>query len=189
MKVWGETLGTSKWLLRKRPVISVMCMKPGIGRNASCTLGDFHFQHLGLCDVWLFAAKGVMVQMCVHAHYGQTQSWLCSSKLKEYLFSATDNTRPTNNPPCVWMVCVILQALVLTFSGISGRLKSMHNKLSNVSAKVDQNFLWWMANGDSRSQASGAYIFNPIGTSPHNISLMSAVKTTVIKVFTYIIFV
>ena len=26
----------------------------GIGRNVSCTLGDFHFQHLGLCDVRLF---------------------------------------------------------------------------------------------------------------------------------------
>ena len=36
---------------------------PCIGRNASCTLGDFHFLHLGLCDihVWLFAAKGVVV--------------------------------------------------------------------------------------------------------------------------------
>ena len=24
------------------------------------TMGDFHFQHLGLCDIWLFAAKGVV---------------------------------------------------------------------------------------------------------------------------------
>ena len=35
------------------PVTPAQLMKPGIGRNTFCTLGDFH------CDIWLFAAKGV----------------------------------------------------------------------------------------------------------------------------------
>ena len=35
----------------------------------SGTLGDFHFLHLGLCDIlWLFAAKGVWFIDFNHAH-------------------------------------------------------------------------------------------------------------------------
>ena len=39
-------------------VTPAQLMKPGIGRNVSCTLGNFH---LGLCDIRLFVAKGVVV--------------------------------------------------------------------------------------------------------------------------------
>ena len=39
----------------------------GIGRNASCALGDFHFQHLGQSNIlWLFVAKGVVVHWLNH---------------------------------------------------------------------------------------------------------------------------
>ena len=75
----------------------------------------------------------------------------------------------------------VLQALVLTFSGISGRLKSIYNKLSNISASVDNNLMWWKASNDSE-QPSGAYIFNPKGIDPHEISPLSVVSTSVVKV-------
>ena len=39
------------------PVISVQLMTPGNGRNTSYALGDFHYY---ICDIWLFAAKGVV---------------------------------------------------------------------------------------------------------------------------------
>ena len=60
----------------------------------------------------------------------------------------------------------------------------MDNKQSKVSAKIDQNFFWWNSsagNNVNSSQASGAYIFRPNGTSPHEIN-GSIVKTKVIKV-------
>ena len=72
----------------------------------------------------------------------------------------------------------------LTFDGKTGRLTSMNNIVSNISAKVDQNFLWWNSsagNNVNSSQASGAYIFRPNGTSPFQIN-GSIVKTKVVKV-------
>ena len=59
----------------------------------------------------------------------------------------------------------------------------MYNKVTNISAKVDQNFLWWMGNAGNMMQASGAYVFNPVGTTPHEICPVCIVKTTIIKVF------
>ena len=82
-----------------------------------------------------------------------------------------------------------LQALVLTFSGLSGRLKSMYNKLSKISAGVDQSLLWW--EGSDRyaySQTpSGAYIFSPVGDSPHEVSPQSTVSTSTINVCNVVI--
>ena len=62
---------------------------------------------------------------------------------------------------------------------------SIDNKISKISAKVDQNFLWWNAsagNNVNSSQASGAYVFRPNGTAPFEINPGSIVKTTVINV-------
>ena len=74
--------------------------------------------------------------------------------------------------------------MTLTFDGTTGRLTSMNNKVSKISAKVDQNFLWWNSsagNNVNSSQASGAYIFRPNGTAPFEIN-GSIVKTKVINV-------
>jgi lysosomal alpha-mannosidase len=72
--------------------------------------------------------------------------------------------------------------MTLTFSGATGRLMMMENKVSKISAKVDQNFLWWNSsagNNVNSSQTSGAYIFRPNGTAPFEIN-GSIVKTRVI---------
>ena len=56
---------------------------------------------------------------------------------------------------------------------------------TQISAKVDQNFLWWNSsagNNVNSSQASGAYIFRPNGTSPFEINPGSVVSTQVIRV-------
>ena len=44
------------WIIRET------LMKPGIGRNACCTLNR------GPCNTWLFAAKGVVVHWLNHVH-------------------------------------------------------------------------------------------------------------------------
>ena len=62
---------------------------------------------------------------------------------------------------------------------------SIDNKFSKISAKVDQNFLWWNSsagNNVNSTQTSGAYIFRPNGTAPFEINPGSIVKTTVINV-------
>ena len=60
----------------------------------------------------------------------------------------------------------------------------MENKVSKISTKVDQNFLWWNSsagNNVNSSQASGAYVFRPNGTAPFEVN-GSIVKTKVIDV-------
>ena len=74
--------------------------------------------------------------------------------------------------------------MTLTFSGATGRLMMMENKVSKISAKVDQNFLWWNSsagNNINSTQTSGAYIFRPNGTAPFEIN-GSIAKTKVIDV-------
>jgi lysosomal alpha-mannosidase len=71
----------------------------------------------------------------------------------------------------------------LTFDGTMGRLKFMENIVSKISTEVVQNFLWWNSsagNNVNSSQASGAYIFRPNGTSPFEIN-GSMVDVSVIK--------
>ena len=78
-----------------------------------------------------------------------------------------------------------LQAMTLTFNGDTGRLESITNKLSDISTKVDQNFLWWNSsagNNVNSSQASGAYIFRPNGTSPFEINGSIAAINGIFKV-------
>lgn len=77
------------------------------------------------------------------------------------------------------------QALKLTFGALSGRLKTIVNKYSNITVAVDQNLMWWRANSNSSVQASGAYIFSPDGTLPHDISPFSIVNTSVVNVSPY----
>lgn len=67
--------------------------------------------------------------------------------------------------------------MVLTFNGSSGRLKAIHNSISKLSTNVDQNFFWWKSD-----TGGGAYVFNPIGTTPNEVTEGSIVTTTVIKV-------
>ena len=59
----------------------------------------------------------------------------------------------------------------------------MENKVSKISTKVDQNFLWWnsSAGNVNSTQASGAYVFRPNGTAPFEVN-GSIVKTKVIDV-------
>ena len=69
-----------------------------------------------------------------------------------------------------------LQVMTLQFNGETGRLETITNKLSKISSKVDQRFLWWNSsagNNVNSSQASGAYIFRPNGTSPFEINASS----------------
>ena len=79
--------------------------------------------------------------------------------------------------------------MTLTFDGNTGRLKTITNKLSKISAKVDQNFLWWNSsagNNVNSSQASGAYVFRPNGTAPFEINGSIAKINGVFKVSRYI---
>ena len=74
--------------------------------------------------------------------------------------------------------------MTLTFNGATGRLMMMENKVSKISAKVDQNFLWWNSsagNNVNSTQTAGAYIFRPNGTAPFEIN-GSIAKTKVIDV-------
>eukprot|EP00731_Ephydatia_muelleri_P005571 Em0002g1747a len=76
------------------------------------------------------------------------------------------------------------EVLSLTFDGVTGRLKSMSNIASDVTASVDQQFLWWNAsdgNNVNSSQASGAYIFRPNGTAPFPINPGNVATVTVVK--------
>ena len=62
---------------------------------------------------------------------------------------------------------------------------SIKNKLSQISAEVDQNFMWWNSsagNNIESSQASGTYIFRPNGTTPFEINPGSIAKIKVINV-------
>ena len=60
----------------------------------------------------------------------------------------------------------------------------MENKVSKISTKVDQNFMWWNSsagNNVNSSQASGAYVFRPNRTALFEVN-GSIVKTKVIDV-------
>lgn len=55
-----------------------------------------------------------------------------------------------------------LQSIIVTFDGITGRMKMINNTISKLVLNVDQGFMWYNSS-DGRninsSQASGAYIF------------------------------
>ncbi|KAK7250817.1 hypothetical protein RIF29_33527 [Crotalaria pallida] len=62
--------------------------------------------------------------------------------------------------------------LKLSFSSTSGKLKRMYNSRSEVDIPIQQGYLWYgSSNGDSSAtQASGAYIFRPNGSTPSIVS-------------------
>ncbi|CAL4924317.1 unnamed protein product [Urochloa decumbens] len=62
--------------------------------------------------------------------------------------------------------------LKMSFSSASGQLKRIFNSISGVDLPIQQSFLWYRSNeGDTvDSQASGAYIFRPNGTTPTSVS-------------------
>ncbi|XP_039784791.1 probable alpha-mannosidase At5g66150 [Panicum virgatum] len=62
--------------------------------------------------------------------------------------------------------------LKMSFSAESGQLKRIFNPVSGVDLPLQQSFLWYISNdGDTvDSQASGAYIFRPNGTTPTTVS-------------------
>ncbi|CAL4941199.1 unnamed protein product [Urochloa decumbens] len=70
--------------------------------------------------------------------------------------------------------------LKMSFSSASGQLKRIFNSVSGVDLPIQQSFLWYRSNeGDTvDSQASGAYIFRPNGTTPTSVS--SSVQLKVI---------
>ena len=75
-------------------------------------------------------------------------------------------------------------AMALIFNCCTGRLMSMENKLSNIKAFVDQQFLWWngsSGNNINSSQASGAYIFRPNGTNPFMVNNGNTATISVVK--------
>ncbi|RLN15696.1 alpha-mannosidase-like [Panicum miliaceum] len=71
--------------------------------------------------------------------------------------------------------------LKMSFSSASGQLKRIFNSVSGVDLPLQQSFLWYISNeGDTvDSQASGAYIFRPNGTTPTIVS--SSVPLKVIR--------
>ncbi|XP_025796134.1 probable alpha-mannosidase At5g66150 [Panicum hallii] len=71
--------------------------------------------------------------------------------------------------------------LKMLFSSASGQLKRIFNSVSGVDLPLQQSFLWYISNeGDTvDSQASGAYIFRPNGTTPTIVS--SSVPLKVIR--------
>ncbi|KAJ1398690.1 Glycosyl hydrolase family 38, C-terminal [Sesbania bispinosa] len=62
--------------------------------------------------------------------------------------------------------------LKMSFSSTSGQLRRMYNSKTRVDIPIQQSYLWYGSsegdNGDS--QASGAYIFRPSGSSPNIVS-------------------
>ena len=46
----------------------VQLMTPGIGRNASCTLGDFFFTSRPVCDNMAVRSQGRIMYIHVHVH-------------------------------------------------------------------------------------------------------------------------
>ncbi|XP_027344930.1 alpha-mannosidase isoform X2 [Abrus precatorius] len=69
--------------------------------------------------------------------------------------------------------------LKMSFSSTTGQLKRMYNSRTGVNIPIQQSYLWYgSSNGDSDSQASGAYIFRPDGSPPRIVS--RSVPTTVI---------
>ncbi|KAL5063661.1 hypothetical protein RYX36_025398 [Vicia faba] len=62
--------------------------------------------------------------------------------------------------------------LKMSFSSTSGLLERIYNSKTGVNIPIQQNYLWYASSeGDSRdSQASGAYIFRPNGSSPYIVS-------------------
>uniref|UniRef100_A0A452XFA2 Uncharacterized protein n=1 Tax=Aegilops tauschii subsp. strangulata TaxID=200361 RepID=A0A452XFA2_AEGTS len=63
-------------------------------------------------------------------------------------------------------------SLKMTFSSASGQLTRMFNSITGVDLPIQQSFLWYGSNnGDGAdSQASGAYIFRPDGSTPTVVS-------------------
>ena len=101
-----------------------------------------------------------------------------------YMFTIIYEVATSFSLPIYILLCSSFgQALKLTFSGLTGRLKTMFNKHSNITVAVDQNLLWWRAkSGNFSVQPSGAYIFSPDGILPHTISPLSLVNTSIVNV-------
>eukprot|EP01119_Soliformovum_irregulare_P015649 TRINITY_DN4429_c0_g1_i8.p1 TRINITY_DN4429_c0_g1~~TRINITY_DN4429_c0_g1_i8.p1 ORF type:complete len:877 (-),score=245.06 TRINITY_DN4429_c0_g1_i8:14-2644(-) len=62
--------------------------------------------------------------------------------------------------------------LKVAFDAETHRLKNITNKVSGRTVKIGQELMWWNASAGNKesSQASGAYVFRPNGTSPFNLN-------------------
>ncbi|KAL8472457.1 hypothetical protein ACS0TY_029611 [Phlomoides rotata] len=61
--------------------------------------------------------------------------------------------------------------LKLSFSSSSGQLKRIFNSKTGIDVPVQQSYLWYASSeGDADTQASGAYIFRPTGSTPSIVS-------------------
>ena len=65
-------------------------------------------------------------------------------------------------PSSITKIFGLIQAVHVVFDGTTKRVKSITNKLSNISMNVDQGFYWYNSSDGhnvNSSQTSGAYVF------------------------------
>ncbi|XP_041364286.1 lysosomal alpha-mannosidase-like [Gigantopelta aegis] len=71
----------------------------------------------------------------------------------------------------------------LTFDGSSGKLKQMKNLKKNIDIELSQEYMYYIGfpgnSSEPKFQASGAYVFRPKGTVPHNITVEASVNSFV----------